>query len=189
MANFTGKQKKLLAAGSAAAVLVLVLGIAAVTLGGGNHTDVPPAVPQASQPDVSVSGIPQPEVTPPEVSVPTADNPGEETQSPDPVLNVEEENHVEVNLSEFEKPAAPPEPPKVKDEGALTNPDQPPVFEDEQKVVEPSSAAPQNGQKQDGAIYIEGFGWIKDEGGGTVEESFGNPGDELTGNMVGNMGN
>lgn len=188
MANFTEKQKKLLAAGSAAAVLVLVLGIAVFTLGGGN-AETPLAAPQGSQPDVAVSGIPQTEVTPPEVSVPTADNPGEGTQSPDPVLNVEEENHVEVNLSEFEKPKAPPEPPKVKDEGALTNTDQPPVYEDEQKVVEPSSAAPQNGQKQDGAIYIEGFGWIKDEGGGTVEESFGNPGDELTGNMVGNMGN
>ena len=93
MANFTGKQKKLLAAGSAAAVLVLVLGIAVFTLGGGN-AETPPAAPQGSQPDVAVSGIPQPEVTPPEVSVPTADNPGEETQSPDPVLNVEEENHV-----------------------------------------------------------------------------------------------
>ena len=93
MANFTGKQKKLMAAGSTAAVLVLALGIAAVTLGGGSHADVPPAASQSSQPDVAVSGIPQPEVTPPEVSVPTADNPGEETQSPDPVLNVEEENH------------------------------------------------------------------------------------------------
>lgn len=64
MANFTGKQKKLLAAGSAAAVLVLVLGIAVFTLGGGN-AETPPAAPQGSQPDVAVSGIPQPEVTPP----------------------------------------------------------------------------------------------------------------------------
>ena len=45
MANFTGKQKKLLAAGSAAAVLVLVLGIAVFTLGGGN-AETPPAAPQ-----------------------------------------------------------------------------------------------------------------------------------------------
>ena len=58
MANFTGKQKKLLAAGSAAAVLVLVLGIAVFTLGGGN-AETPPAAPQGSQPDVAVSGIPQ----------------------------------------------------------------------------------------------------------------------------------
>ena len=56
MANFTGKQKKLLAAGSAAAVLVLVLGIAVFTLGGGN-AETPPAAPQGSQPDVAVSGI------------------------------------------------------------------------------------------------------------------------------------
>ena len=74
-------------------------------------------------------------MTPPGVSVRTADNPGEETQSPGPVRSVEEENHVEVNLSEFEKPEAPPDPPTVKDEGALTTPDQPPVYEDAQTVV------------------------------------------------------
>ena len=186
MANFTGRQKKLLAAGSAAAVLVLVLGIAVFTLGGGN-AETPPAAPQGSQPEATVSDVPQPEVTPPEVSVPVAETPGADTPSPDPVLNVEEENHVEVNLSEFEKPEAPPEPPKAKDEGALTNPEQPPVYEDEQKVVEPSSAAPQNGQKQDGAIYIEGFGWIKDEGGGTIQQEFHSDGD--INKQVGYMGN
>lgn len=42
-----------------------------------------------------------------------------------------------------------------------------------------------NGEKQ---IYILGFGWIKDEGGGSVGTTAGNPGDKLTGNKVGIMG-
>ncbi|WP_101909616.1 hypothetical protein [Marasmitruncus massiliensis] len=42
-----------------------------------------------------------------------------------------------------------------------------------------------NGEKQ---IYILGFGWIKDEGGGSVGTMVGNPGDELTGNKVSIMG-
>lgn len=41
------------------------------------------------------------------------------------------------------------------------------------------------GEKQ---IYIDGFGWIKDEGGGSIGRAVGNPGDGLTGNKVGIMG-
>jgi hypothetical protein len=36
-------------------------------------------------------------------------------------------------------------------------------------------------------VWIPGFGWIKDEGGGSVGTTVGNPGDELTGNKVGRM--
>ena len=104
------------------------------------------------------------------------------------MLNVEDGSSAEVNISEFEKPAATPEPPKVKDESALTDSEKPPVYEEEQVVVDGGKPEAENGQKKDGMIYIEGFGWIKDEGGGTIEEPVGNPGDELTGNMVGNMG-
>ncbi|WP_459998497.1 DUF6550 family protein [Paradesulfitobacterium aromaticivorans] len=42
-----------------------------------------------------------------------------------------------------------------------------------------------NGKKQ---IYIDGFGWIKDEGGGSHGTMAGNSNDELTGNKVGQMG-
>lgn len=37
-------------------------------------------------------------------------------------------------------------------------------------------------------IWIPGFGWIVDEGGGSVGTMVGNPGDQLTGNKVGIMG-
>lgn len=37
-------------------------------------------------------------------------------------------------------------------------------------------------------VWIPGFGWIVDEGGGSVGTMVGNPGDQLTGNKVGIMG-
>lgn len=43
-----------------------------------------------------------------------------------------------------------------------------------------------SGEKQ---IYLLGFGWIKDEGGGSVGTMVGSPGDQLTGHKVGIMGN
>jgi len=61
------------------------------------------------------------------------------------------------------------------------------------KSPKPSSSPPEphmgdtrvvNGEKQ---IYILGFGWIKDEGGGSGT-TIGSPGDELTGNKIGQMG-
>jgi hypothetical protein len=69
-----------------------------------------------------------------------------------------------------------------------------PTLAQETKVqeVSPTSAEPRmgdvriiNGEKQ---IYIDGFSWIKDEGGGSQGTTVGNPGDELTGNKVGQMG-
>lgn len=53
--------------------------------------------------------------------------------------------------------------------------------------VEPSAGDVRvvDGVKQ---LYIEGFGWIKDEGGGAQGSMVGNPGDELTGNKIAQMG-
>ncbi len=56
----------------------------------------------------------------------------------------------------------------------------------------PASTEPKSGDRVviDGKphFWIPGFGWIKDEGGGSVGTTVGNPGDELTGNKVGQMG-
>lgn len=37
-------------------------------------------------------------------------------------------------------------------------------------------------------MWVPGFGWVKDEGGGSQGTMVGSPGDELTGNKVGQMG-
>ena len=68
----------------------------------------------------------------------------------------------------------PPEPPKIEDEEMLTNPDKEPTYEPEQTEVKPQPETPSNipkhGDKKDGMIYINGFGWVVDEGGGGVCE-------------------
>lgn len=62
-------------------------------------------------------------------------------------------------------------PPQIEDEEMLTNPDKEPTYEPEQTEVkqpETPSDTPKHGDKKDGMIYINGFGWIKDEGGGGI---------------------
>lgn len=68
----------------------------------------------------------------------------------------------------------PPEPPKIEDEEMLTNPDKEPTYKPEQVEVKPQtetpSDTPNHGDRKDGMIYINGFGWVVDEGGGGVCE-------------------
>ena len=66
-----------------------------------------------------------------------------------------------------------PEPPKIEDEEMLTNPDKEPAYEPEQTNPQQTTSVtntdtPKHGDTKDGMIYIEGFGWVKDEGGGGV---------------------
>lgn len=82
---------------------------------------------------------------------------------------------IEQNFPETEPETvenAPPEPPKIKDEEMLTNPDKEPTYEPEQTEVKPQSETisdtSKHGDTQDGMIYINGFGWVKDEGGGGI---------------------
>lgn len=81
---------------------------------------------------------------------------------------------IEQNFPETEPETeenAPPAPPKIEDEDMLTNPDKEPTYESEQtdvKQPETPSNTPKHGDKKDDMIYINGFGWIKDEGGGGI---------------------
>ena len=67
----------------------------------------------------------------------------------------------------------PPGPPKIEDEIPLTNTDTEPTHTPEQ--VQPNkptaSNTPKHGDTKDGMIYINGFGWVKDEGGGGIGET------------------
>ena len=89
------------------------------------------------------------------------------------------------------KPETAPPPPEITDTAALTNPAEPPKYESEQveikpQVTEPPSDTPKHGDKKDGMIYINGFGWIPDEGGGSKSEYAG--GMYENGNKIGNFG-
>ncbi len=96
----------------------------------------------------------------------------------------EEENddteYIEIDQSfpEAEKPtevvaSTTPPPPEITDTAALTNPDKEPEYEPEQiKVTKPTEKEdkPSNGDKKDGYIYLNGFGWVADKGGGGEAE-------------------
>ena len=94
--------------------------------------------------------------------------------------NFIEDGGIEINqdFSEPEKTESasqnePPEPPKIEDEEMLTNPNKEPTYEPEQTEVkqpETPSDIPKHGDRKDGMIYIDGFGWVVDEGGGGVCE-------------------
>ncbi len=124
------------------------------------------------------------------------ENPAESTIAPDNSTPTEsdpekeaadfiEDGGIEINqdFSEPEKTEnapqnEPPAPPQIEDEEMLTNPDKEPIYEPEQTEVKPQPETPANpninpamhGQRKDGMIFINGFGWVVDEGGGGRSE-------------------
>ena len=71
--------------------------------------------------------------------------------------------------------ATTPPPPEITDEAVLTNPDVTPEYIPEQTTVadtsdEQPADTPKHGEKKDGKIYINGFGWVTDNGGGGQAE-------------------
>lgn len=82
---------------------------------------------------------------------------------------------IDQSFKEATKPETAPPPPEITDDVALTNPAEPPKYESEQveikpQTTEPPSDTPKHGDKKDGMIYINGFGWVVDNGGGGVNE-------------------
>ena len=82
---------------------------------------------------------------------------------------------IDQSFTEATKPETAPPPPEITDETILTNPAEPPKYESEQVEIkphttEPPSDTPKHGDKKDGMIYINGFGWIVDNGGGSRSE-------------------
>lgn len=89
--------------------------------------------------------------------------------------------------------SAPTEAPKVTDENALTDPTKEPTYDEKQTVITPTENsdnskvnAAMHGQKKDGMIYITGFGWVKDNGGGGRTEYDGEMYEN--GNKIGSFG-
>lgn len=114
----------------------------------------------------------------PNVSAPVSNNSHVET---DATLNVEQKSQVAVDLTDSKKkPAATPPPePSQKEQQAASESNKP-------IVSDPSSNQPQTGDASSGSVYLEGFGWIQDEGGGTVQEEIYSDGD--INKQIGNMG-
>ncbi|MNN77484.1 hypothetical protein D3C81_1939510 [compost metagenome] len=86
------------------------------------------------------------------------------------------------------KPTEPPKP-KVKEPKKKQSPAAPPEYD--KKETEPNkqtASTPKAGDKnKKGQVYVPGFGWVEDKGGGSQGTVVGKEGDELTGNKVGSM--
>lgn len=82
---------------------------------------------------------------------------------------------IDQSFTEATKPETAPPPPEIADNAALTDPAESPTYESEQVEIKPQATeplldTPKHGDKKDGMIYINGFGWIVDEGGGSRSE-------------------
>lgn len=112
------------------------------------------------------------------------------TSSETPVLQPEKEKkQVEVSLTKPEKTKKPAEPPKpkVKEPQKVQDPASPPEYEEkETKPNKETAAEPKAGDKNNnGKVYVPGFGWVEDQGGGAQEIETGSDGD--INKQVGNM--
>ncbi|WP_052380346.1 DUF6550 family protein [Paenibacillus camerounensis] len=151
---------------------------------------VPDVTPSASlSPSPSVSPLtPVPKVT----EAPVIESTTETDVTDTPVLQPDvEKKQVEVFITKApstSKPTAPPKP-KPKKTDKPQSPDKPPSYEEKETTPNKDTAAkPEAGDKNNkGQIYIPGFGWVEDQGGGRQGTTVGEEGDELTGNKVGTM--
>ena len=110
-------------------------------------------------------------------------------KDPEPIEQEEPTNEVErtgQNTGDVSKPEAPPAP-EIPEE-QKTDPTSKPEYTEEQiKPNEQETDAPQGGEKKDGKIYVPGFGWIEDHGGGNEGGIVGDPNEEFNWTQVGEM--
>lgn len=109
-----------------------------------------------------------PDMKEPEITMTIKSEKAAETEAPAETV-AKPMTEVDRSFEEMTKPATEPPPPAVEDEAALTDPAAPPEYEPAQTTVtaapESKADTPQHGETKDGKIYINGFGWVKDEGG------------------------
>lgn len=188
MKNLSDKTKKrLTVTGLVSLCAVMLLFLITVTSGGGSLADDPNLQANATPNDVNVEDVSkEPADDPGDIKIPVIPQKDGAEADPDSVLNVDTENHVEVDLTDISKPEPPDAPDGAHVDGqdcedeisnapASTNP--PKSDPIPQQTNPPSNSTPKNGDKKDGMVYIDGFGWIKDEGGGTNAGTFDSDGD------------
>jgi len=90
------------------------------------------------------------------------------------IIETETENGVESGKQEIQpdpektEEEKPEEPPALTEDADTTNPDTEPTYQEEPEETTPPAddGTPSHGDTKDGMIYIDGFGWVPNEGGG-----------------------
>ncbi len=173
-------KKRLTLTGLGVVCVVLIIAISSQF-----KTEKPVDVPIQPSPTVSVEVTPSEEpltstaapTTTPEVSV----SPIDPTATVTPVVtagaDTADSSGKDQSLqAEPTKPATPTKKPTPKPETSTKDISKAPEYKPEDAVkTEPKE--PSGGEKKDGKIYVPGFGWIDDEGGGVDQKTVGGEGD------------
>lgn len=166
-------KKRLIIAGLAAVCVLAVFGISRVL-----YKEPVQTLPEEGKPAEEVELVVDTDET---MQVP------EETESTeektDLVIEVETDNTVESGTQEIQpdpvktEDEKPKEPPALAEDADVTNPNIEPAYEEptqngeaaekaENNTPASDNGAPSHGDTKDGMIYIDGFGWVPNEGGG-----------------------
>lgn len=158
-------QKILMIAGLVLAGALLVFGISKVL-----YREPAAELPVSSLEEESEIVVEEP------VTEATVSMPDSEPEEPDEELVIETEPETvndgnEQQLQETPEKTEkekPEEPPKVTEDTDISNPNTEPTYEEEPEEEKntPSEPASSHGQEQGGKIYIDGFGWVTNHGGG-----------------------
>ena len=190
-------------------ITIIALSAVAVCLAGGlfwymgtlGNTQQPVAQTESqpeTEPVVTVPELKLESVTEPSTTEPSATE-SETTSEPKSTVETEPENSVHTGAATGEVQKKPSES-KPKTPAEATPPAEPPKDEtvssapvenpdaggqcQPEHTPQPEPNQPQGGEKQNGKIYVPGFGWIEDEGGGSDVHEAPNAG---TGEPVGEM--
>ncbi len=170
-------KKRLIIAGLAAVCVLLIFGISRVL-----YKEPVQELPKESKPTEEIELMVDTEET---GQVHKETESTKETK--ELIIETEKENSVESGKQEIqqtpektedEKPEEPPAltedadttkpdaPPALTEDADTTKPDAPPAYEKPEDTTPPADDTPSHGDTKDDMIYIDGFGWVPNEGGG-----------------------
>jgi len=155
-------KKRLIIAGLAAVCVLLIFGISKVL-----YKEPVQTLPEESKPTEELELVVDTEET---GQVQDESESTEETK--ELVIEVETENNVESGEQEIQpdpkktEDEKPEEPPALTEDADTTEPTTPPAYEEPEDTTPPADDTPSHGDTKDGMIYIDGFGWVPNEGGG-----------------------
>lgn len=156
-------KKRLIIAGLAAVCVLLLWGISKVL-----YKEPVQILPEENKPTEEVELTVDTEAT---GQVQEESEGNEETK--ELVIETEDENNVESGEQEIQQTPEkteddkPEEPPALTEDSDTTKKDTPPVYEEPEETKKPTDDTPKTGDTKDGMVYVEGFGWLPDEGAGS----------------------
>ena len=156
-------KKRLIIAGLAAVCVLLIFGLSKVL-----YKEPVQTLPEESKPTEEMELVVDTEET---GQVQDESESTEETK--ELVIEVETENNVESGEQEIQpnpkktEDEKPEEPPALTEDADTTEPATPPAYEEPEDTTPPADDTPKTGDTKDGMVYVEGFGWLPDEGAGS----------------------